>query len=269
MELQALLERPLIIVAHPDDESVGCGILLQRAREPQVVFCTDGAPRASQYWEAYGSRERYGEVRRQEARSALRMAGVENPIFLSEGKDGQCFVDQDLFLAVPNALHRIFDIVEDYAPTALLTHAYEGGHPDHDACAFLAYSAGKELGISVWEFPLYHRKPQGEFCVQQFLISDGSETRLSPTQQELERKQRMISQYNSQKNVLAQFDPAVECFRPMPAYDFSNAPHPGTLNYESWGWSMTGKQLCAAFCACSQKRSLLDLALLPPTGIAA
>jgi LmbE family N-acetylglucosaminyl deacetylase len=258
MEAEALSERTLVIVAHPDDEVVGCGIILQRMRNPIVLFCTDGAPRASDYWAAFGCRESYAAVRRRESRSALAHIGIEHMEFLSEAEEGAPFIDQDLFLAVPNALPRLLNLIERYRPTALLSHAYEGGHPDHDACCFLAHTAGHQLNLPVWEFPLYHRTEVGEFRRQQFPWPNGNEVLLSPSEEELARKQQMMALHQSQRDVLAQFDPALECFRPMAAYDFSAPPHEGTLNYEAWGWPMTGKQLCAAFNACSQKRSLLE-----------
>jgi LmbE family N-acetylglucosaminyl deacetylase len=267
---EAIFQRTLVMVAHPDDEILGCGILLQRIPKPTVVFCTDGAPRCLQYWAEYGSREQYGEVRRQEARSALALAGIEDPVFLSEGEDGQQFVDQDLFLGIPKALCRILELIDIHHPTALLTHAYEGGHPDHDACSFVGHAAGQERGIPVWEFPLYHCNEAGEFRRQQFLVDDENELRLTPTEQELDRKRRMILLHASQKDMLAQFDPAIECFRPMPSYDYSAPPHGSTLNYEAWGWATTGKQLCAAFTAYTHKRSLLDgLAPTPHSSTAA
>ncbi len=40
---KVLLGRVLVVVAHQDDEAA-CSVLLQRAREAQVVFATDGAP---------------------------------------------------------------------------------------------------------------------------------------------------------------------------------------------------------------------------------
>ena len=43
-ELEILLGKTVVIVAHPDDEAAGCGVLLQRMQDPIVVFATDGAP---------------------------------------------------------------------------------------------------------------------------------------------------------------------------------------------------------------------------------
>ena len=61
--LAPLLGRTLIIVAHPDDEAVTCAALMQRMREPYVLFCTDGAPLDPYFWKKYGSREAYSLLR--------------------------------------------------------------------------------------------------------------------------------------------------------------------------------------------------------------
>ncbi len=44
---------------------------------------------------------------------------------------------------------------------AVLTHAYEGGHPDHDAVAFAAHAAARRAGRPVFEMPFYHAAPEG------------------------------------------------------------------------------------------------------------
>ena len=70
-KLAPLLGRTLVIVAHPDDETITCGGLLQRMRDPCVVFATDGAPEDAYFWSRFGSRERYAAIREQEAQAAL------------------------------------------------------------------------------------------------------------------------------------------------------------------------------------------------------
>ena len=35
---KVLLGRPLVLVAHPDDEALGCSALLQRAQSPAVIL---------------------------------------------------------------------------------------------------------------------------------------------------------------------------------------------------------------------------------------
>ena len=45
LDIQILLGRTMVLVAHPDDECVLCGGILQKMRDPVVVYATDGAHR--------------------------------------------------------------------------------------------------------------------------------------------------------------------------------------------------------------------------------
>jgi N-acetylglucosamine malate deacetylase 2 len=56
----------------------------------------------------------------------------------------------------------------------------------------------------------------------------------------------VLEAYASQGD-LAYLDSVTETFRPLPAYDYTRPPHDGVLNYEAWQWSMTGRQVSAAF----------------------
>jgi LmbE family N-acetylglucosaminyl deacetylase len=247
--LTPLLGKTLVLVAHPDDEAAGCGVLLQRIHQPIIVFATDGAPRDSFFWKKFGSRDAYGQVRRDEARQALAVLGIRHIEFLhgnaNGGKGG--FTDQELFRSLETASEAIKQLIEQYRPAALLTLAYEGGHPDHDACSFLGCLIARDLSIPLWEFPLYHRSTDGLTVRQRFSQNDDDQVVLQPTQAEIELKRRMLKAYMSQAHVLKEFQPELECFRPQPKYDYSQPPQPGTLNYEAWQWPVTGPELCAAF----------------------
>ena len=64
---------------------------------------------------------------------------------------------------------------------------------------------------------------------------------------ELERKREMCLAYNSQGDFLQRFDIAREIVRPQIKYDYTRPPHEGKTNYEAWQWSMTARDVCAAF----------------------
>lgn len=59
--------RPLIFVAHPDDETLACGGLLQRMDASLIVFATDGAPAYYGFERRFRSLKEYSDVRFQEA----------------------------------------------------------------------------------------------------------------------------------------------------------------------------------------------------------
>ena len=246
-ELQALLGRTLVFVAHPDDEAAGCGVLLQRMRDPVVVFATDGAPRDEYFWRAYGSRQAYAELRRGEARDALAVIGVRQIEFLARPDTGEAFVDQELHLSIGDVLQALESVVDHRRPEALLTLAYEGGHPDHDTCNFLTSLVPRARRLTAFEMPLYHRSADGLSVHQEFQIGNEDQLTVEPTFEELERKHRMLAAYASQKLTLDFFTNPVERFRRLAAYDYSRPPHPGTLNYEAWQWPMTGSDLVRAF----------------------
>jgi len=243
--LAPLLQKTLILIAHPDDEAVGCGALMQRMSEPVVVFATDGAPHDRYFWEKTGSREAYADLRRREARTALSQAGVRHIEILKAGEG--YFTDQELFRCLGPALESLSALVRRRSPQALLTLAYEGGHPDHDSCSFLTSVLARKFSLPAWEMPLYFRRADGAALCQQFRSLNGSEIPLEPTPEEQKKKHEMLAAYASQGEVLKQFSAATEWFRPQAAYDYSGPPHSGVLNYEAWGWPIKGTEVSAAF----------------------
>jgi LmbE family N-acetylglucosaminyl deacetylase len=252
-DLDPLLRATLILVAHPDDEVVACGSLMQKMRKAVVVFATDGAPRNDVFWKQYGSRQGYSAVRREEANTALESIGAD-AIFLADYIEGG-IADQELFLNLPAAISQITTMVSQVRPDCILTPAYEGGHPDHDAACFIGSVLGRRTEVPVWESPLYHRKADGSVAVQTFAELTGREHEVpvdgaSPASvREKEKKLAMIHAYKSQGLVLEAFRPELETFRPLANYDFTRPPLPWKLNYEHWEWAMTGADVAAAFTA--------------------
>ena len=244
--LAPLLGRTLIIVAHPDDEAVTCAALMQRMREPYVLFCTDGAPLDPYFWKKYGSREAYSLLRQKESRLALSHVGVTHVEFL-KAATGEHIIDQQLFQRLPEAVDGAREVANQIRPQALLTLAYEGGHPDHDSCNFITSIIARERSLPAWEMPVYNlfHKEAREF--QTFMPAPQPTIPLYPTNPEIARKRQALEAYVSQGHFLARFDSVTESFRPLPGYDYTRPPHEGVLNYEAWQWPMTGKEVCAAF----------------------
>ena len=192
------------------------------------MLCTDGGPTVARPWytRVLHSRTRYAGKRLAEFRAASRIAGVR---YTREMKGIQ---DQLLYQCLEQAAGFLAEYIVQYRPDAILSHAFEGGHPDHDCCAFLAHWAGRKFSLPVWEMPLYYRPtPTSPLVYQQFLCSYGNEIKLVPEPDKLLRKTMMLSEHRSQAAVISKFDKTREVFRPQPAYDFSVNPNPALLTF--------------------------------------
>jgi len=233
----------VIVGAHPDDETAGAAGLLLRCERSNlwIVTVTDGAPRdpADAERAGYTAREDYAAARRQELLNALPVAAVPTDHTYSLN-----IVDQEASFDMTALAHRIADTVRELRPTAVLTHPYEGGHPDHDATAFAVHAACAMLAHppEVYEFTSYHADPGKPRAMRVGHFLPGTDTgQLIPlSEKEIELKQKMFECYASQAHVLRHFPLHEERFRAAPAYDFTEAPHAGTLFYENFPWGMTG-----------------------------
>ena len=244
LELRSDL-RPLILAAHPDDEAVGASAVIMRCPETTVVYLTDGAPRDRNLRspDVIGPRERYVRTRVLEANAALRVAGIEGDqsIFLG-------VVDQEaVFEIAPRALY-FASLLERLRPDIVITHPYEGGHPDHDAAALIARLSLNILTCAdvpvpdLVEMTSYHAR-DGALVVGAFLDRSAQPSMvIELSSEELGRKRAMLNAYGSQWRVLQSFDVSSETLRIPPKYDFRLPPHDGKLWYECLGWRMTGRR---------------------------
>ena len=236
--------RLLVVAAHPDDETLGASWLLRNVADTWVLHLTDGAPRDASLRSpsAPRTRESYACLREKEAVAALGRAGLPRERLLSFG-----VVDQEAVLALAALSLRLTALIEKLRPTALVIHSYEGGHPDHDAAAFVAHAAealtASRGGASprLLEMTSYHRRGGG-LVTGEFLpdTRGGPVTTVELSAEDLALKREMLGCYASQAQVLAVFKVDRERYRLAPRYDFSLPPHPGTPHYESLGWAMTG-----------------------------
>lgn len=237
-------EQPvLIIAAHPDDETIGAGIWMARrdGRRLTIVHVTGGSPRnpADALAAGFESREEYARARLQELHAAVALAGVmpEQCVCLD-------FVDQEAYLHLPELTERIAELMDRIRPGIVLTHAYEGGHPDHDAAAFAVAQAVKQCesrGRRHYEFTSYHAGTDG-MVVGEFLGPAPALTVVRLTAAECELKRAMLACFASQQHMLRLFPVNQEKFRIAPRYDFTQAPHEGALQYEKFGWGITSEQ---------------------------
>lgn len=234
-----------IVVAHPDDEVIGAGAQLRRWSHAQLVYTTDGAPRnSSDAWKfGYLTTEEYASARQRESIAALTLAGISLPQMHHLG-----FADQEASLNLVSLTEALVDKFLELQPKYVITHAYEGGHPDHDSTAFAVHAARsillQEQGLApvVVELTSYFNRagimatseflPRAKLPVETFVL----------TEEERQFKRRLFNCFKTQQEVLQYFPIGVERFRLAPEYDFDLPPHEGRLYYELFNWGITGER---------------------------
>lgn len=232
----------MIVVAHPDDEVLALGGRFSRHQDSLFVQVTDGVPVDGRDSSAHGfcSLEEYRQARRREVQDAFSRAGMsETKRLCLEIPDQQAAAH--LGVLIP----RLVLLIREFTPELILTHPYEGGHPDHDACAFAVHRAvmaiEKPLRPILAEAAFYHAGPNG-IEVSCFLPEPPGEYTITRTlvPEESKQKQELLSCFSSQLATLKYFRTDVEIYRIAPAYDFDRPPHEGELFYERFPWGMTG-----------------------------
>lgn len=241
---QALRGPILIVAAHPDDEVLGASWLLLHGPGCHVVHVTDGAPRnvSPRSPGAQLSHEAYARLREREALAALALARVPPSRLLSLGA-----ADQEATQQLVTLTQCLVALLKAIRPTLLVVHPYEGGHPDHDAAAFVSHAAVALMARAgrtppaLLEMTSYHRRQDSRVTGEFLPAPDGRlVATVSFTEAECAAKRRMLTCHASQARALEAFSVGQERYRAAPRYDFTHPPHKGTLQYETHDWRMSG-----------------------------
>lgn len=226
-----------LVCAHPDDELVGLGSRLRLFERLTLIHVTDGAPldMGDARRVGFQTRKAYAAARADESAAGLAVVGARPSRTLRYGVVDQGAVD--LLAAIVGRLTRNLT-----GQTAVFTHAYEGAHPDHDACALAVQLACVRLGDAAplrLEFAGYF-SVGGRTQVNAFHPDpDSPETAVELTPAERALKAEAYAAHASQRETLARFPPVREAWRAAPSYDFTQPPPPSEALYDSYGWSLT------------------------------
>lgn len=242
------LPHALLVFAHPDDEVIAVGGRLERFRESRLICVTDGAPRDGRdaRVKGFSSIEDYALARHAELEAAVRHAGLVPERFLGRPGLGNPSVhirDQEVAWRLVELTQAIEAELRHFGPEAVLTHPYEGGHPDHDACAFAVHVAVQLHGArcSIVEAPFYHAAGNGMETGR--FMPNGCEPAIHGLSVEEKRKKKeRLACFATQAETLRRFGLEDERYRFAPRYDFLRPPHAGKLFYENFSWGITGAQ---------------------------
>jgi LmbE family N-acetylglucosaminyl deacetylase len=147
--------RLLLVLAHPDDESMGNGTLIARAAARGVDVRLVCATRGGAGWNgrpAGATPEQLPEIRQRELEAAAGVLGIAGVELWDYPDGGVAACDQDEISA------RIADAVDRLAPTVVVGWGPDGGygHPDH-----VAVGACTDRTLRGRPLPHYHMASDG------------------------------------------------------------------------------------------------------------
>ncbi len=225
--------RCAIVVAHPGDEIVGAGYLISKLDDVHILYVTDGAD--EQTTKSIAERTEYAETRKRECKSALALANVPAHRVIDLGLPVHKAAQH-----LPDLTRTIAAFLQSSGADIVMTHPYEGGHPDHDATAFATHAALRLMTHNGFRPPVafeiaLHPSADGTTKVPDFLPAYDWETAtlvLDDAASEL--KHRMIDCLVTQRECLKASPGGPERFRKSRKYDFTAPPQPGALYYEKF-----------------------------------
>ncbi|MDP8222784.1 MAG: PIG-L family deacetylase [Candidatus Lernaella stagnicola] len=216
------MERPLVVVAHQDDEITFGGTLTRCGDRARIVWVTNGD---GLYFQTDLAPKEYGQIRMAEALHSAAAAGVDAArtecLDFSEVEiyRRMMYVTKDpaAVLRLKPFFQKIADAIKDrifaHRPEVVFTGGYQGGNPEHDLTHFFTRLAldeyERETGLEV---PLIH-VPMYEYTI---LIAmrfnpayPGLRWRYVINEREKQAKREMIEAYPSQTQLFAEFERVV------------------------------------------------------------
>ncbi len=237
--------RVAIVVAHPDDETVGMGAQMSRFADPVLILATDGVPK-SMKWSlrrGFAGREEYAVARMTEFRRAISVLGLREGNIISLG-----LTDQEVVHHIAGTARRLAGLFTHRRTGVVITHAFEGGHPDHDAVAFAAQAACvlmRRRSVqppALVEAPYYHSRRDRDIFHEFCPIRGSEETHVPLTISQRRTKRQALNLYVTQRELLSRFDIGQERFRRAPRHDFLRVPGDDTPYYERHRLGMTRRR---------------------------
>jgi N-acetylglucosamine malate deacetylase 2 len=216
-----------LVVCHPDDETIALGGSLARFLDLTLVHLTDGAPLDEAPLRAQGiaSRDDYARIRQAELDAALSAACVRPTRHLRYSLPDGALAESHEGLVQRLAADML-------SVHAVLTHPYEGGHIDHDACARAVHAAARWLrertgnAPPLLEFACYYRH-HGEVRGGKFWHDPSCpELALALSPAGRRRREAAFACFTSQEYNLRYFPLDEERVRVAPRYDFAGPPPP-------------------------------------------
>lgn len=233
-----IAEPVAVVVAHPDDETLFAGPVLRRLANATLILLTDGAPEdmGDARRLGFATRADYARARAVELDHALAALGAAARLVRYEVPDQR-------------AVERIGEVAARLAVdlaghAAVITHPYEGGHPDHDAAALAVRRAAERLAPAapaIVEFACYAQFG-GERVWSRFVDTPTCPERLRMLDEDdRARLDAALAAHATQAAVFGAWRPTVERWRAAPPYDFALPPPGEACLYDGFGWAMTSQ----------------------------
>jgi len=226
----------MVVAAHPDDETISAGGSIADAERITLVHVTDGsglrghAPRIG-----FPSRQAYARARREEVCHAFSLVPLEKDFIELGVRDQRAAF---AIAAIAKSLRLLF---LDRKPDLILTHAFEGTHPDHDATAMAVHLASRTLATPVRLFEMAGYTNTGGKGIYGSFLPRGDVETVSVTLRPdaSKRKKAMLAEFFSQKIANQPIPLDIENFRPASQYQFTSTPYTGLPFYEQQRLGMT------------------------------